>query len=337
MAVSVGISLSLKSFIDQFLSFAVLNAGFSDSGTVVMTAGGGNVDAHSITKGGVTWVFTTGQTSELVDGFGTNRLQARMCYSVPVASSAWSRSNPVGQPEMTAFSVFNSGLTFSSPHYFFTNGNSCHAVIEIFPNIFSHLSFGSLEKYGSYDGGEYLTSTDLGYRPYGLYLLNRYQNQMIWSEYTELHPSQDKFGYVRYSRGGTPDENDFAPLGRTKNPTTGGNAQHAKGVINPSEAYSSPGDGIGYCGAMFTCSPNAANLRSPLIPIYVRLRNITSPSVRFHLAGFPEGVRLINMKELDPKSIVDNNWQVFPLSQKIGDQSVAALSGNLALAYNTSL
>jgi hypothetical protein len=46
---------------------------------------------------------------------------------------------------------------------------------------------------------------------------------------------------------------------------------------------------------------------------------------------------MVNIKELDPKAIVDNDWQIFPLAQKLGDSSVAAISGNLAMAYDTSV
>lgn len=335
MATSTGTSLSLKSFIDQFISFAVANAGFSDAGIVPMTFGAGNVEAHSVTKGGVTWVFTTAAASEFVYTNGSNYMESRMCYSSPVSGSLWSNINPVGQPGITRFSVYQSGLTFSSPHWFFTNGTACHAVLEIFPNIFSHFSFGSIKKYGSYVGGEYLTCTDTSARITNLYVFSHSANQYLWAENTGASNSLST-GYIRYSRGGS-DANDFSPLGNGLNSFIGGNPQNAKGIVHPGHATSVPGDGFGFCGTIFSCSPNAANLRSPLIPIYVRLRDISSVPNQYHLAGYPEGVRMVNMKELDPKAIVDNDWQIFPLAQKLGDPSVAAISGNLAMAYDTSL
>jgi hypothetical protein len=332
MATSTGTSLSLKSFIDQFIAFAVSNAGFVDSGIVAMS---GNIEAHSLTKGAVTWVFTTALSSEYVYSSGVSFMQSRMCYSSPVAGSVWSTTNPVGQPGMTRFSIYKAGLTFASPHWFFTNGNSCHAVLEIFPNIFSHFSFGTLEKYGTYTGGEYLTCTDISRVLNGIHNFNYIANQYIWAENTGGNGSLYT-GYIRYSRGGL-DKDDFSPLGNGVNNISGGNPQNAKGIVNPGHADSTPGDGVGFCGAIFSCSPNAANLRSPLIPIYIRLRDVSSVSSQYHLAGYPEGVRMINIKELDPKEIVDNDWQVFPLAQKLGDSSVAAISNKLALAYNTQL
>ncbi len=330
MATVTGTSTSLKNFSDAFLSFAVANAGFSDAGTVTLTVTGGNVDAHSITKGGVTYVFVTAQASEFITN-SVQRMEARMCYASPVAASTWSATNPVGQPGITQLGVFGVGLTFSSPHWFYTNGTVCHAVLEVFPNVFTHLSFGQLDKYGVYIGGEYITSTYFfaksGLSPFPF--LHNLSNHMPFAETSSS-------GFLRYAQGGN-DENDFAPMGTTTNLLPSGFFQNSKGVVHYADATVSAGAGSGIVGSLFANSPNAFNLRAMLIPIRFRLRDVTTSTIQYHPAGCVPGVRLINMKELDPKAITDNNWQVFPLAQKLGDATVATITSNLALAYDTTV
>jgi len=333
MATATGTSTSLKNFSDSFLAFAVANTGFTDAGTVAMTAGGGDVDAHSVTKSGVTFVFVTAQASEFITN-SVQRMEMRMCYAAPVAATAWTVSNPVGQQGLTQMGVFGAGLTFSSPHWFFTDGVACHAVLEIFPNVFSHLSFGQLEKYGAYTGGEYITSTYFfaksGTTPFPY--LQSLSNHMPFAESN----NGTNTGYVRYAQGGN-DEDDFAPMGTATNTLASGFFQNSKGIVHYNDANLGPGAGSGIVGSLFVNSPSAFNLRAMLIPIRFLLRDTTTTTLQYHPAGCVGGVRLVNIKELDPEAVIDNNWQVFPLAQKIGDATVATVTANLGLAYDTTV
>lgn len=337
MATQSGTATSIKNFMDSLAAFAVANAGFTDAGTVVMTEAGGTVDAHSLQKGGVTWVFTTAIGTEYQNGNGDFWMESRMCYALPVASTEWSTTNPVGQPGVTRFSTLQSGATFSAPYDFFTDGSYVHAVLEIFPNVFSHFSFGNISKFGTWTGGEYLSCTYLILRNPSFQTDYQYLNFTNVHLFDEQNSNSVQNSYIRRTVDGLLTENDFAPFGTSTNSIPGGFFNDVKGTMNSNNSVTSPGDGFGYEGVLFVNSPSAANFRSPLLPIYIYGRDITTTAIQYHLMGIVEGIRWINIKELDVKTIVDNDWRVYSESQKAGDVTVAPIAANIGLAYDTTV
>ena len=337
MPIQSGTATSIKNFMDTLAIFAVANAGFVDAGTVVMTEGGGTVDAHSLTKGGVTWVFATAIGTEFQNGNGDFYMESRMCYALPVVSTEWSNTNPVGQPGFTRFSTFQSGATFSAPFDFYTDGVAVHAILEIFPNVYTHFSFGNITKFGTWTGGEYISCTYLltrnGSFPTDYQYINA-TNVHMWDEGSSNSLNNQ---YLRRTIDGLLTENDFAPFGIASNSIPGGFFNDVKGTMHAGNENSVPGDGSGYQGVLFVNSPSAANFRSPLLPIYIYGRDITTTTIQYHLMGIVPVVRLINIKEIDPEAIVDNDWKVYPEAQKAGDITVAPLSEQIALAYDTTV
>lgn len=338
---------NLRSFFDALRTFAGAN-GFTNSGTSVGSHTLGDHKIHHISRGSVWWNFEETMQSSTT-GTAVTFARARMTYSKPSGDPVvFNEVTPVGQPKFTGFSTFLSGGPYTG-HFFFASNDCIHAVLEISPNVFQHLSFGIIEKFGTWTGGEYLTAA---YNPVwetsqydGFKYATTNSNGRIFAESdtttsTALrtnnkgtNPIEAITGltntvksYVRYDKTGN-NADDFAPIGY--NNAAVGFTQQA----TMSLPLLIKEDIISMYSTLLFASANTFNNRAPMYPMYCRLQNNDNVADTRFFAGHVSGCRVVNIKNLTPKEIVNTDWQIFPVVSKNGDPTVGSDTGDLGLAY----
>jgi hypothetical protein len=51
------------------------------------------------------------------------------------------------------------------------------------------------------------------------------------------------------------------------------------------------------------------------------------------IVGHVDNVKILNIDLISPKETIEVEWDIYPISQKAGDNAVAAITGNVGLAY----
>lgn len=310
---------SLPDVISQICAFAIANAGFADVGNDTFDG----KTYHRISKNGIIWTFFDEYSG------GKHRINFRMSYSV---ATGFAPTNLNGQWDWTTMSAW--GFPGPFPNlYIFSQGNAVHAVLELTTGIFNHISFGNITKTDTFIGGEYCASQYYERQYYdGGILSNRYYwddayGSTMFSGGWHTRPYTSRLSYIRSVRAaaaspyadGTEkyDERDFAAFSYNRND------QHAVGVgVN------------GFADYLMRDSPNAATLRTALFPAYINIRDPVSGLYRS--SGYVEGIRLVDMKYLDPGEIVMNDWQVFPFIAEEGLGVSCPVTGTWGWAYKRS-
>ena len=339
---------NLRSFFDQLRTFAGAN-GFTNSGTSVGSHVLGDHKIHHISRGGVWWNFEeTMQTS--LTATAVTFARARMTYSKPSGDPVvFNETTPVGQPKFTGFSTFLSGGPYTG-HFFFASNDCIHAVLEISPNVYQHLSFGIMDKFGTWTGGEYLTAAfnptvETSPLPAHFNYITANSNNRIFGEWEPTTNSSQRpnnkgtnpveavggftntvKSFVRYEKSGN-NGDDFAPMGY--NNTAAGFSQQATMSLPQQVAE----DASYMYSTLLLASSNTFNNRAPMYPMYCKMQNNDNVADTRFLAGHVAGCRVLNIKNLTPKEIVNTDWQVFPVVSKNGDWTVGSDTGDLGLAY----
>lgn len=315
-----GVPTTISDFIDQVVSFAVAQAGFTDEGSVTQTSG---TTLRRISKNSIYWNFehTLSHTSGTRRG---NYINMRMTYSL-YAGTAFSTTVPADGHD---WHVQCSTHKVTGPFqqlYLYSDGNVVHAALETVPNVFTHLSFGTMLKFGTFTGGEYVSATSFfDSLSTGTYTFGRSNAGVIFGD-SVVNGRQS--GAVRNSVGGN-DSTDFAALSNQ------GTVQEARMAIPmiASNGLSSSG----WYNELYTHSPNQANNRAVMLPVYCRLRDTniaTTETALYHADAYVPNVRFLNMGGLAAKDLILTNWRVFPLSQTFGDLDVATATFGFAVAY----
>ena len=330
MAFQTGIATSLNNFFTQLRSFAAANVGFSNQGTTIIN---GNT-VHHLSKGGIYWNFEETLTT-VTSGFTSHYSRMRMTYTKPIDVDGFNQSFPTGQERFTAFGTFANSGPYTS-HIFYTEGTAVHAVLEVFPGIFQHLSFGSITKFGTWTGGEYLTAGSYQGISSSTRTFSSSNSSIPFADTegsghnsgTSAGFNQSCQGYMRYLQTGS-NGDDFAPIGSI----TLNNQRVRMGSLFAPKATQD----VNMFSSLLFDSPNQGNLRTALFPMYTRVRdydaNIPATLDAYFIGGVVPGVRLCNVSNLNPKEIVNTNWQVYPMVQKFGDSDIAPISGDVGLAY----
>jgi hypothetical protein len=315
MAYATGVASSLDDFLSQLVSFAVTNAGFANAGSVTSSSGSGSRTIQRISKGGVYWNFSR-YTSN-------NGVLAAMGYSSVPAGYALPASGATGigiagiQQYWTEMGTW----AFTGPfvgHYFFTDGTCVHAVIEIASGIYNHISFGSVSKYGSWVGGEYVTAGHYQiYAPGGIW--------EAWDSSYCTRPFNDQQSgnmtprpsYVRVAN--TAATADFGLVYGTQ--------------LNSNGMFCGISDAYSLYGRLLRDTPNETTGRTPLLPGLVRLRD--GVTGLYSLGGYIPHVTFMKMsQDMNPKDIINTDWQIFPITMRTGGNTTqAAPSYEYALAY----
>lgn len=175
--------------------------------------------------------------------------------------------------------------TYAGPYvglHLFTDGIEVNCALEVLPGAFAHLSFGYLFKFGSWTGGEYVTGS--------IYYSWWYVNQ----------------GTTSFSGG------------------SGGLASYKNTLYYNSEFYPEAqklnDKRVTWGGVTSTCNTPlyslgyaSYNYRRPLLPIYAI---IDETGVRNKVVGVSKQARFLNLDGLQNKEIIEDDWMVFPYSQR---------------------
>ncbi len=319
MTFTTGVASGPDDFITQLCAFAVANAGFADQGTVTSSSGSGSRTVRRISKGGIWWSFARFTDSKGLAGW--------MGYSGIGAGDTL--ANPRSDDKQARPMYFGT-WDFTGPyvgHYFFTEGTCVHAVVEIASGVYNHISFGSVTKFGTWSGGwaggEYLTG--------GYYQVNKPSG--VWDDaFSSYHPRPFNDGShasisvaasaIRVAN--TPAGADFNRLDSVPSSSHG----MFVGDTNPTH--------YGVCSLyarLLRDAPNETTNRTPIFPGLLRLRD--SASGLYHLAGSIPNVGIMKFTpDMNPKDIVNTDWQVFPLTMRTGgNTTLASSSFEYALAY----
>ncbi len=297
MAFATGTSTNLDNLIDQMMTFAVANAGYTD-----VTGGFHRV----LEKDGMHYHFAT--TTHI-----TVTQVLRMALSQTYANEDWAATPSISaQASMTAYDFVGP----YSGHYFFSDGGSVHCVLEVSPGIFNHLSFGAINKHGdNWVGGEFIAG--------GHY---HYKVSNLW------RPISDVQGCCTFTATGSnssPYRSQIRVEGLPN--ATSIYAPFGSATLSNRAYGCSPDDTLNIQENILRDSPNAATGRVALLPQYIHVHE-DAGDLHYHL-GTIDGVRILKMDNIQPAEIVNTDWQVFPICQKNGDRVNCPDSGTYAFAY----
>lgn len=300
-------------FITAFINFAVANAGFADEGTTV----DGSDTIYHISKGSIFWNFyehtITGQANGTI-----YEIKCKMSFAKILTVTAFESTTTAGQRYPTQM-ILNGNVGPYVKYFLYTDGNAVHCCLQIYTSIFSHLSFGNIIKSGVWTGGEYVTAHGGGWPSASVYSdFDVVLNSIYFDGGTHSTSGNNESGYIRYIVGSpVSDKGDFARIGAT--------------TVDNQRCYAGITHDI-YKVLVEDCGPISVNIRAPLysIPIQI-LEYATSRNI---VAGHVPYVRVMSIKEIPPATIVENDWIVFPVSQRTGgDNTLASLSFDWGIAY----
>lgn len=263
--------------ISSIVDFAVANAGF--------TLVDGDDDFQVISKSGLYLCFTL----ESFYSSSYYEIAARLTTVEPTESNY---KTVDGQYKLSGMGMD----VYQGPYvglHLFTNGSEVNCALEIVAGAFSHLSFGSILKFGTYTGGQYLTgsvySVDAGYYYPTSLAVNPFDGGLNTGSYGGW-PSYFFCNSFYY------DSQFYAESYKVDNKRSfwGG----VSSTCNTS---------------LFNVNYAAYNYRRPLLPLYKIIETTTS---RNKVVGVSEQAKYINMLGLLNKEIIEYDWMVFPYSQR---------------------
>ena len=337
MAFETGTPTTLDGLLQDIVTFAVNNAGFTEETKI--SAGlpaGSTTDMYILRKGGIYWWFLGMQQTD-ADFGAYGEIECRMMLVLPTVANMETQAD--GMYRKLKVAVLNRPAgPYSNSWLYSASGDSVSLSLEITPGVFTHMSFGNVSKFGTWTGGEFLTgetmymvnsySASQGFGANWNSVISAYGQMAFGTGYAQNFYSQGHCAYVHHPVNSYGDHRDFAIVnGGSIGASTPFFSQRARfqGVY----ADSTSGDSL--IRKLMYRSPNAYNGRAGLFPTYLTLYDETSG--RYLLAGHVEGVRHIRMDLIAPKETVEVEWDVYPHFQKSGDQMVAPISGNFGLAY----
>lgn len=216
-------------------------------------------------------------------------------------------------------------------YHFFTDGTTkyIHVVLEYSPGIYRHFSFGTINKRGTWTGGEYAVAhTQLGQFPNA--------GSVLWSGTDSGTTTADANECGSLHIESFP--NQTAGQGKwllfTNQTTSLGNDRQS----TPRARIACPGGAYGYNPWLSAYGFFRANLLNgflPLIPIPIWWRDTAPAPDQVMLLGFAPDVYMIQMGSLSPGqefTIGADTYKVFPFVRK-QDLSVTEESKNGGLAY----
>ena len=334
MAVSfyeTGACADLDDFFTKLSTFATsasidaayrFTAGASNgsAGTAVNTAGdaSGTTYAYkrfSMTRGGYYWLARYHTTGGVY------------CMVAPNdASAVW--NSTTGKP---SYDYQIRPAPAAGTYYFHQYKYSIHAICKLASGVHVHLNFGTLDKVGSWTGGEFFTGS------YHEYTANVNGSPTNGTHCFMFHNAAD---FRLVSQQTVPsmrcvyNSKNFAALDVSYDAVPSNyNLVCGVGVLShyatsAATAGATPNVISGY-------GPNSyAPYRSPGVPIEYQLYANAGDSLWYDL-GTVEGARFVNISAEDAGDVIDTNWVVYPLSIKGNTGSVGnyASSANYGIAY----
>lgn len=331
------VAINMQSVVDQISSFAVANAGFTALPDVILA--GTTTTLKILLKGGM-YYYLFGSTQVLPD-FTPARTVGVIYLRMMRVEPTLANYNDIGTT-IDAQRTPSKACTFSNIDGVFeglnlyTDGNAVHVALEIFSNVFAHLSFGIVDKFGAWTGGEYTMANGIFYSDTTDYIFLSNFNTFLFdggysSNRTTTLLSSYGINYIYRPlpiAGASNNWTDYPRMGTSTLPS--GATQYCKssGMYYTDDPFFSSG----FTWALFKMSPNTTTLRTMLIPIYMRVSYELDDSL-VHLAGHIPSAKYLNIQAIDPKEVVDVNWKVYPYTAKFGDTTNEPVSDNYGIAY----
>lgn len=326
---------SIDAFIQEIITYAVANAGFTLGVPTFDPGNGDTVHWVSRTTNGLITYWTFRDRDGSFNNYSDQRMECRMMHEVPDATTYANLDD--GQEFFTNMGVFYAVPNFPTSKIY-TDGTNIFVVLEAKTGVFTHLAFGNLSKVGTYVGGEFLSATNFSdfvavpgisnWRP----ITSGNANCLLFSERRYSgSTSNGGVNYVRQNLGGD-DRDDYIPFG-TDSPVAG---LKAFGTIPPSLVTTTFTMTSGtfsptFFTAVQTNAPSPFNLRAPLMPVYIFRRNDAKNKVE--PLGHIPNISSVRIDNLNPKEIVNTDWDVYPTSSKIQDPTITSDSGPWGIAY----
>ena len=287
-----------KQLSDELKAFVLANTTFTDAGSI-------GTNMYSF-KSPENWYYNFNFTNTSIE---TTVTKSKPSGSITNGMPAYSQADGTGY-SLTKTSNFT--YPFVARH-FFTNGKLVVMVIEISSGVFRHHAFGKFETFGNVDGGEFAGGTNTStysyannYRNIGTTKVNDYQYS---NTYYYTHPFI--FGWNTSSDTGN--NNSFCWIRK-------GDKFIRVNANSQSSSYNVVEYCCGYNTPFYGAGGNNYNGRVQLYPIvwniiraYQSNATSTFPQIPMYYTDF---VALVDIKDLLPEDVVNNNWVVFPLVSK---------------------
>ncbi|MBU65577.1 MAG: hypothetical protein CL858_09015 [Cupriavidus sp.] len=232
-------------------------------------------------------------------------------------------------------------------YHLFSAGDYIHLVVEETPARFRHLSFGFINKYGDFAGGQYLTSGN----PYESATMSSY-NFNTGNHFVPFGAngfSSSRANLATYAQGITAMRADIDGW------TVGWRAiSHGYWDSANLDAYGCAtyanvtNNRAGYIGSgtqnslnslahdlAYHCSPQSYNGLAPMLPCYVGVNRTPYIGTWTLLGEFPD-VRFLNIANFNPGDELTfgtDVWKIFPLWNKAYTLGAEPISYDYGLAY----
>lgn len=284
---ATGSATTCTILMDAFLAFAVANAGMTEAVRRTETISSQSHTVVCLSKGGRYWWFR--YRSNTISMKPATSSGGTTWSNIPSGPATESRIEPVFEP-------------FTSYH-FFTEGTVCHLAVEMSNGSYFLASFGDVTKFGTWTGGHYTAVTNTAYTSSSFYNNTTYSGHswlFTGGSASGLSTSNQDYSmmYVPY------DGKDYALVSGTSNVTGYG-------------ALTTTGFTPGVYDRFVSHSPSAYNNRSPGLPVFFFLRDNMSGGSNLRMPlGYVPGIRLINIRNLNPKDVINTDWMVFPMQSK---------------------
>lgn len=283
----------LNTFLEAVLDFAVANGGYSRQ-----PDGADNVKI--LLKGGIYYSFKI--YSPVYRGYTLHLIDFRMTYAAPSNDSEF--QSIIGTRTPARMACYNWNGPYTS-FYIYEADGCIHACLELAPQVYTHMSFGKVNKSGTYDGGEYITGASFYYKASDSANANFFHirnNSLFPGDHIEYTTSRWEpyfpGTYIRHGNNGA--FSDFVRVGNTDV-----DGRRGRSVMRNGSCFSELIEYYGY---------NSFNGRSPILSVYFFVRDPVSGY--YMIVGTVPGVGYINPTAILEGAIVDNDWQVFPLIAK---------------------
>ena len=256
-------------------------------------------------------------------------IQSRLMHVQPTRANKTTAD--LGQNDESRVHFYDNRVGPFTNTWFFADAFTCQMIVEVAANVFTHLGLGTVEKYGTWTGGEFISGCYNNY--YGS--TTGWTTTQAQTPYDAGQSPSDKYCAVHNPIDGTTDsEADYAVTRSSVQ-----NNQRARFTIpyhmNYTASQYTTFDSNCMISRLLLNSPNAFNNRATLCPTYLRLWDAAADS--YELAGHVPGVRCLNIESIEPKAVVDRDgseeWVVFPIISKFGDPMAYPVTGNVGIAY----
>lgn len=288
MAYLKGSASTTAGLIQAVVNFAVANGGFTAEATFSemngTTATGYTI--YPLTRAGSYWFLAENGSSVF------------MVWATGKDTTLTLAKQPGGPGYATQFAPCTPPYT---AYHLFVDSYSVRVAVEVTPGRFNHFAFGTLSKFGTWTGGEFVTAGNYTYSPW-YYQWNSNGHQRVFEGFDSDQPNP---GSIRVAWNTLLQ----ASLG------TGGNQAAFLALMNNGNAILDRG-------------PNPFNLRAGMTPAVAYL-NDQIQDLRWRPLGYVPGVRMLNIQNLEAEAIVNTDFMVFPLTEKNGAATTYPPTGTI--------